>query len=254
MSASKLFDLGGRTALVTGAGGGLGLGAARALAGAGADIVGLGRRPMPAAAAEIAGLGRRWHEVVADLSQPQDFGALVAAIERDFAPVDILVNNAGIIRRADVLDFGVDDWDAVMTVNLKSLFFLTQAVAKAMVARGCRGRIISVASLLSFQGGIRVPSYTASKHGVAGLTKLFANELAPMGITVNAIAPGYMNTDNTTALRADPDRSRQILERIPIGRWGEPDDLAATVVYLASPGAAYVTGIIVPVDGGWLAR
>jgi len=253
MSAA-LFDLTGRTALVTGTSGGLGLAMARALAGAGADIAGLGPAPMPAAGQAIGGLGRRWHEVIADLSQPQDFAALVEGIERDFAPIDILVNNAGIIRRADVLDFTEADWDAVMTVNLKAMFLLTQAVARSMVARGCAGRIVSVASMLSFQGGIRVPSYTASKHGVAGLTKLFANELAGRGITVNAIAPGYMATDNTAALRADPERSRQILERIPLGRWGEPDDLATTVIFLASPGSRYVTGTIVPVDGGWLVR
>ncbi len=254
MTAAPLFDLTGRTALVTGTSGGLGLGMARALAGAGADIVGLGPSPMPAAGAAIRDCGRRWHEVVADLEQPQDFAGLVAAVERVFAPVDILVNNAGIIRRADVLDFTEADWDAVMTVNLKSLFLLTQAVARSMVARGCEGRIVSVASMLSFQGGIRVPSYTASKHGVAGLTKLFANELAAKGITVNAIAPGYMATDNTAALRADPVRSRQILERIPLGRWGEPDDLASAVIFLAAPASRYVTGVILPVDGGWLVR
>ncbi len=248
------FDLTGKVALVTGARAGLGLGAARALAAAGADVVGLGSRPMPDAAAEITGLGRRFHEVVADLSKPQDFAAMVAKIEADFGAVDILVNNAGIIRRADVLDFGEEDWDAVMTVNLKSLFFLTQAVAKSMVARGAAGRIVSIASLLSFQGGIRVPSYTASKHGVAGLTKLLANELAPKGITVNAIAPGYMETDNTTALRNDATRNRQILERIPLGRWGGPDDLGTAIVFFASPASGYVTGTILPVDGGWLAR
>lgn len=254
MSAAALFDLSGKTALVTGTSGGLGLGMARALADAGADIVGLGPAPMPAAAETIRALGRRWHEVVADLSKPQDYGALVAGIERDAAPIDILVNNAGIIRRADVLDFSEEDWDAVMTVNLKAMFLITQAVARSMVARGSPGRIVSVASMLSFQGGIRVPSYTASKHGVAGLTKLFANELAPKGITVNAIAPGYMATDNTTALRADADRSRQILERIPLGRWGVPDDLATAVIFLASPASGYVTGTILPVDGGWLVR
>ncbi len=254
MSGISLFDLTGKTALVTGTSGGLGLGMARALASAGADIVGLGPAPMPAAAEAIVGLGRRWHEVVADLSKPQDYGAMIAGIERDFAPVDILVNNAGIIRRADVLDFSEEDWDAVMTVNLKAMFLITQAVARSMARRGAAGRIVSVASMLSFQGGIRVPSYTASKHGVAGLTKLFANELAPKGITVNAIAPGYMATDNTTALREDADRSRQILERIPLGRWGLPDDLASAVIFLASPASSYVTGVILPVDGGWLVR
>ena len=254
MNLTSLFDLTGRTALVTGARTGLGRAAAWALAGAGADVVGLGPRPMPETRAEVEASGHRFHEVTVDLGAPQDFAALVGAIEADFAPIDILVNNAGIIRRADVLDFSEEDWDAVMTVNLKSLFFLTQAVAKSMVSRGCAGRIVSIASLLSFQGGIRVPSYTASKHGVAGLTKLLANELAPKGITVNAIAPGYMATDNTTALRDDPVRARQILERIPLGRWGGADDLATAVVFLASPASSYVTGVILPVDGGWLAR
>ncbi len=254
MSGLGLFDLTGKTALVTGARSGLGRGVAEALATAGADVVGLGSRPMPETRAAIEGLGRRFHEVVADLSTPLDLDALVGAVEADFAPIDVLVNNAGIIRRADVLDFTEEDWDAVMTVNLKSLFFLTQAVARRMKARGAAGRIVSIASLLSFQGGIRVPSYTASKHGVAGLTKLLANELAPAGITVNAIAPGYMETDNTMALRADPVRQRQILERIPAGRWGLPEDLATAVLFLAAPASSYVTGVVLPVDGGWLAR
>ena len=254
MTGAALFDLSGKVALVTGARSGLGLGLARALAAAGADVVGLGSRPMPETRAAIEALGRRFHEVVADLGRPQDFAALVADVEAALGPVDILVNNAGIIRRADVLDFSEADWDAVMDVNLKSLFFLTQAVARRMKARGVAGRVISIASLLSFQGGIRVPSYTASKHGVAGLTKLLANELAPAGITVNAIAPGYMETDNTAALRADPVRDRQILERIPAGRWGVADDLATAVLFLASPASSYVTGVVLPVDGGWLAR
>ncbi|NLH83345.1 MAG: 2-dehydro-3-deoxy-D-gluconate 5-dehydrogenase KduD, partial [Phyllobacteriaceae bacterium] len=244
----------GRVALVTGARTGLGLGVARALAAAGADVVGLGSRPMPETRAAIEALGRRFHEVVADLAAPPDFAALVGEVEASFGAIDILVNNAGIIRRADVLDYTEADWDAVTNVDLKSLFFLTQAVARRMKARGAAGRIVSIASLLSFQGGIRVPAYTASKHGVAGLTKLLANELAPTGITVNAIAPGYMDTDNTAALQADPVRSRQILERIPVGRWGVPDDLATAVLFLVAPASAYVTGVILPVDGGWLAR
>ncbi|MDR3517840.1 MAG: 2-dehydro-3-deoxy-D-gluconate 5-dehydrogenase KduD [Azospirillaceae bacterium] len=254
MSAGTLFDLSGRVALVTGARTGLGQGVARALAGAGADIVGLGSSPMPETAAIVTGLGRRFRQALVDLGARHDFAAVITDIETGFGPIDILVNNAGIIRRADVLDFSEEDWDAVMTVNLKSLFFLTQAVARSMAARGAAGRIISIASLLSFQGGIRVPSYTAAKHGVVGLTKLLANELAPKGITVNAIAPGYMVTDNTAALRADPVRERQILERIPAGRWGAIDDLATAVLFLAAPASGYVTGITLPVDGGWLAR
>lgn len=254
MSVARLFDLTGRTALVTGCRTGLGLALAEALAEAGADIVGLGSSPMPETGARIARLGRRFKAVVADLAEPQDFRAMVAEIEADFGAIDILVNNSGIIRRADVLEFDEDDWDVVMTVNLKSLFFLSQAVARRMVERGSAGRIISIASLLSFQGGIRVPSYTAAKHGVAGLTKLLANELSGHGITVNAIAPGYMETDNTSALRADPVRQRQILDRIPAGRWGLPEDLATAVLFLASPASGYVTGTVIPVDGGWLAR
>jgi 2-deoxy-D-gluconate 3-dehydrogenase len=170
------------------------------------------------------------------------------------AGYDILVNNAGLIRRADAVDFGEEDWDAVMDVNLKAAFFTAQAFAKAVFARGGRGRIVNVASLLSFQGGIRVPSYTASKHGIAGITKLLANEWAARGINVNAVAPGYVATNNTDALRADPERSRAILDRIPAGRWGRPEDIAGAVVFLCAPASDYVHGAILNVDGGWLAR
>lgn len=250
----NLFDLTGQVALVTGARTGLGRAMAEALADAGADIVGLGSRPMPDTAASIAARGRRFVEIVRDLDEPQDFRALVAGILADIGRIDILVNNAGIIHRAELLDFTPEDWDAVMNINLKSAFFLSQAVAAQMIDAKRAGRIINIASILSFQGGIRVPAYTASKHGIAGITKLLANELAPHGITVNAIAPGYAATDNTEALRADPVRSRQILDRIPMGRWAEPKDLATAVLFLASPASSYVTGVIVPVDGGWLAR
>ncbi|MFD2261521.1 2-dehydro-3-deoxy-D-gluconate 5-dehydrogenase KduD [Lacibacterium aquatile] len=253
MSIAALFDLSGKGALVTGARTGLGQAIALALAQAGADIIGLGSSPMPDTKAKVEALGRRFIEVQQDLTQSIDFAGLIDRLEREAFPIDILVNNAGIIRRADVLEFSEADWDAVTQVNEKNLFFLSQAVAKRMAARKF-GRIVNIASLLSFQGGIRVPAYTASKHAVAGLTKLMANELAPHGITVNAIAPGYFETDNTTALRADPVRQKQILERIPSGRWGVPDDLATTVLFLTSPASSYVTGTIVPVDGGWLAR
>jgi 2-dehydro-3-deoxy-D-gluconate 5-dehydrogenase len=168
--------------------------------------------------------------------------------------IDILVNNAGIIRRADSVDFTEEDWDAVMDTNLKALFFTCQAFGRAVFARGAAGRIINIASLLSFQGGIRVPSYTASKHGVAGLTKLLANEWAAKGINVNAIAPGYIVTNNTEALRADASRNSAILERIPAGRWGEASDIAGAAVFLASPAAGYIHGAVLNVDGGWLAR
>ncbi|WP_312366443.1 2-dehydro-3-deoxy-D-gluconate 5-dehydrogenase KduD [Ensifer sp.] len=250
---ADMFGLAGKWALVTGARGGLGQAMALALASAGADIVGLGSTPMPETRALVEAEGRRFLGVQTDLSQPNDFRSLVDEIEEQAGPIDILVNNAGTIRRADLLDYTEADWDAVTNVNEKSLFFLSQAVARGMAKRGV-GRIINIASLLSFQGGIRVPAYTASKHAVVGLTKLMANELAASGITVNAIAPGYMETDNTAALRADPVRQRQILERIPIGRWGVPEDLAAAVLFLASPRASYVTGATIPVDGGWLAR
>ncbi|MBW8725978.1 MAG: 2-dehydro-3-deoxy-D-gluconate 5-dehydrogenase KduD [Inquilinus limosus] len=250
----SLFDLSGKTALVTGARTGLGQGIALALAEAGADIAGLGSRAMPDTAAAVAGAGRRFVEVVRDLEDSSGLDAVVADIVGQLGRIDILVNNAGIIRRADLLEFSEADWDAVMSVNLKSAFFLTQAVARHMVAQGIAGRIIHVASLLSFQGGIRVSSYTASKHGLAGLTRGMANELAPKGITVNAIAPGYMETDNTEALRADPVRTRQILDRIPAGRWGLPQDLATAALFFASPHSGYVTGTVLPVDGGWMAR
>ena len=250
----SLFDLSGQVALVTGARTGLGRGIALALAEAGADIAGLGSRPMPETAAAIEGTGRRFVEVVRDLEDSSGLDAVVADIVTRLGRIDILVNNAGIIRRADLLEFSEADWDAVMAVNLKSAFFLSQAVARHMVGQGIRGRIIHIASVLSFQGGIRVPSYTAAKHGIAGLTRALANELAPKGITVNAIAPGYMETDNTEALRADPVRTRQILDRIPAGRWGVPQDLATAALFLASPHSGYVTGALLPVDGGWLAR
>ena len=250
----SLFDLSGQVALVTGARTGLGRGIALALAEAGADIAGLGSRQMPETAAAIEGTGRRFVEVVRDLEDSSGLDAVVADIVARLGRIDILVNNAGIIRRADLLEFSEADWDAVMAVNLKSAFFLSQAVARHMVGQGIRGRIIHIASVLSFQGGIRVPSYTAAKHGIAGLTRALANELAPKGITVNAIAPGYMETDNTEALRADPVRTRQILDRIPAGRWGVPQDLATATLFLASPHSGYVTGALLPVDGGWLAR
>ena len=252
--AGTLFDLTGKVALVTGARTGLGRAIAVALARAGADVAGLGSQPMPDARQDVMALGRRFAEVVTDLKVSQDYDALVAGIEAELGVVDVLVNNAGIIRRANLLEFSEADWDEVMAVNLKAVFRLSQAVARRMVANQVAGRVINIASVLSFQGGIRVPAYTAAKHGLAGLTRALANDLAPHGITVNAIAPGYMATDNTTALRNDASRARQILDRIPMGRWGHPDDLAPAVLFLASPASGYVTRTIVPVDGGWLSR
>jgi len=247
---SGLFDLTGKRALVTGANTGLGQGIAVGLAMAGADIVAVGRSAPDETAKLVAATGRTLSAVTADLSTTEPIARVVAAA----GPVDILVNNAGIIRRNDSAEFSEADWDAVMDTNLKVAFFLSQAVAKAWIAAGRGGKIIQVASMLSFQGGLRVPSYTASKSGLAGLTKALANEWAAKGINVNAIAPGYFVTNNTDALRADETRSRQIMERIPAGRWGEPGDLAGVAVFLASAASDYMHGAIVPVDGGWLAR
>lgn len=251
---NTLFDLSGKVALVTGARTGLGQGMALALARAGADIVALGSSAMPETAAQVAAAGRRFQAMTVDLSRPFDASAVIREAASTAGGVDILVNNAGIIRRADLLDYPEDDWNSVIDVNLTAAFRLSQAAARHMVATGRPGRIVNVASMLSFQGGIRVPAYTASKHGIAGLTKAMANELAPHGITVNAIAPGYMATDNTEALRGDPDRSTQISARIPMGRWGTPGDLDTAVLFFASPASGYVTGAILPVDGGWLVR
>jgi 2-deoxy-D-gluconate 3-dehydrogenase len=248
------FDLTGKVALVTGANTGLGQGIALGLAAAGADIVAAGRSDPAETRAAVEGLGRRFHWIEADLATTEPVERVAEDAWGTFGGLDILVNNAGTIRRADAVDFSEADWDAVMGVNLKSVFFLTQAVARRMLARGRGGKVINVASLLSFQGGIRVASYTASKSGLAGLTRLLANEWAAKGLNVNAIAPGYFETNNTEALRADPDRSRQILERIPAGRWGEPADLAGAAVFLASSASDYVHGVVLPVDGGWLAR
>jgi len=250
---SGLFDLTGRVALVTGANTGIGQGLAIALAEAGADVALVGRTPADETAEKVRALGRRAAIVGADLSTIAPVQRVVDQTLSELGGLDILVNNAGIIRRADALEFSEDDWDAVVDTNLKSVFFLCQAAAKPMVQQG-KGKIINIASMLSFQGGIRVPSYTASKSGVAGLTKLLANEWAAKGINVNAIAPGYIATNNTAALQADEERNRQIMERIPSARWGQPSDLAGAVVFLASDASNYVQGHILAVDGGWLAR
>jgi 2-deoxy-D-gluconate 3-dehydrogenase len=249
-----LFDLSGTTALVTGANTGLGQGIALALAEAGAAIVAVGRSGMEETERLCRRTGRGFQAVRADLATLEPIERIVSESLEGSGRIDILVNNAGIIRRADAIDFTEADWDAVMDVNLKSTFFLSQAVARRMLADGRGGKIINIASLLSFQGGVRVPSYTASKSGLAGLTRLLACEWASKGINVNAIAPGYCVTNNTEALREDPKRSGEILARIPAGRWGEPKDLGGAAVFLASSAANYVHGIVLPVDGGWLAR
>jgi 2-deoxy-D-gluconate 3-dehydrogenase len=252
------FDLTGQVAVITGANTGIGQGIALALAAAGADIAAVGRTPAEETVHKVRALGRRAEIISADLSTIEPVQRVVDEAVDKLGKIDILVNNAGIIRRADSLDFTEEDWDAVVDTNLKSVFFLCQAAGKFMVRRfgetGERGRIINIASMLTFQGGIRVPSYTASKSGIGGLTKLLANEWAGRGVNVNAIAPGYIATNNTTALQADETRNRQILERIPAGRWGEPEDLGGAAVFLASRASDYVQGHILAVDGGWLAR
>jgi 2-deoxy-D-gluconate 3-dehydrogenase len=253
MDMPPLFDLSGRTALITGANTGLGQAIAIALAEAGASIIAVGRSSMAVTEAAVAQKGGSIRSIAADLSTLEPIERIVSEATAG-RRVDILVNNAGIIRRADAIDFTEADWDAVMDVNLKGVFFLTQAFARQMLADGLGGKVINIASLLSFQGGIRIPSYTASKSGLAGLTRLLACEWAARGINVNAIAPGYFVTNNTQALREDQDRSTQILARIPAGRWGNPSDLGGAAVFLASRAADYVHGTVLPVDGGWLAR
>ena len=247
------FDLSGRVAAVTGANTGIGQAIAVALAAAGADVALIGRTPAAETAEQVRALGRRAEIVSADLSTIEPVERVVAETLEKLGRLDILANNAGIIRRADAVDFTEEDWDAVVDTNLKSVFFLCQAAGRHMIAQG-QGRIINIASMLTFQGGVRVPSYTASKSGIGGLTKLLANEWAKHGVTVNAIAPGYIATNNTAALQADPARNAAILDRIPAGRWGNPGDLGGAAVFLASDAAAYVQGHILAVDGGWLAR
>ena len=246
------FNLEGKAAVVTGANTGLGQGMCVALAEAGARVAGAARRGCEETAALIE--PGKFHAIPADLNEPEAIQAIIDETLAAYGRIDILVNNAGIIRRADIMDFTEKDWDDVLRVNLRALFLLSQAAARQMIAQGSGGKIVNVASLLSFQGGIRVPSYTASKSGVRGLTMEMANELAAHNIQVNAIAPGYMVTNNTEQLRADAQRSEAILSRIPAGRWGVPADIAGACVFLASAASDYVTGVTLPVDGGWLGR
>jgi 2-deoxy-D-gluconate 3-dehydrogenase len=247
------FDLSGKVAIVTGANTGIGQAIALALAEAGADIAAVGRTPAQETVEKARALGRRAEIVSADLSTIEPVQRVVDETVDKLGGLDILVNNAGIIRRADAVDFTEEDWDAVVDTNLKSVFFLCQAAGRHMIANG-GGKIINIASMLTFQGGIRVPSYTASKSGIGGLTKLLANEWASKGINVNAIAPGYIATNNTAALQADEVRNKSILDRIPAGRWGDASDLGGAAVFLSSRAADYVQGHILAVDGGWLAR
>ena len=248
------FKLTGKVAIVTGANTGLGQGMSVALAGAGAKVVGVARRDCNETAELIRMHGGEFTAVLADLSSLEPIEKIVSEAKKAYGRIDILGNNAGIIIRNDAIDFTVEDWEKVNVVNEKLVFFLSQRVAKEFIAQESGGKIINVASMLSYQGGIRVPAYTASKHGIYGLTKALANEWAKYNINVNGIAPGYMATNNTQALRNDEGRSSEILARIPAGRWGTPADMAGAVVFLASPASDYVNGFTLAVDGGWLAR
>ena len=249
------FSLDGRIAIVTGATSGLGHGIAAALAEAGADVAGVGSSGrFEDVRAAVEKCGRRFLGITVDLSRMASIGQIVSRTREHFGRIDILVNNAGIIRRTPCIDFSEKDWDEVMDVNLKAAFFLAQAVARVFLEQGTGGKIINIASMLSFQGGILIPSYTASKSGLAGITRTMANEWAAKGINVNAIAPGYMITRATEALQKDPVRSRAILDRIPAGRWGRPSDVGGMAVFLASAASDYCHGGVYPVDGGWLAR
>jgi 2-deoxy-D-gluconate 3-dehydrogenase len=247
------FDLTGRVAVVTGANTGIGQAIALSLAAAGADIAAVGRSAATETVAKARAMGRKAEIIAADLSTIEPVQRIVDKTVDKLGGLHILVNNAGIIRRADAVDFTEEDWDAVVDTNMKSVFFLCQAAGRHMIAQG-HGKIINIASMLTFQGGVRVPSYTASKSGIGGLTKLLANEWASKGVNVNAIAPGYIATNNTTALQADPVRNKSIVDRIPAGRWGDARDLGGAAVFLASSASDYVQGHILAVDGGWLAR
>ncbi|EKO3587845.1 2-dehydro-3-deoxy-D-gluconate 5-dehydrogenase KduD [Vibrio metschnikovii] len=248
------FNLEGKVAIVTGCDTGLGQGMALSLAKAGCDIVGVNIVEPTETIEKMAETGRKFIDIRANLMVLDDIPSIVDRAVTELGHIDILVNNAGIIRRNDAVEFSEKDWDDVMNINIKSVFFMSQAVAKQFIAQGKGGKIVNIASMLSFQGGIRVPSYTASKSGVMGITRLMANEWAQHNVNVNAIAPGYMATNNTAALRSDEERSKEILDRIPAGRWGTPNDLAGPVIFLASSASDYINGYTIAVDGGWLAR
>ncbi|WP_081161141.1 2-dehydro-3-deoxy-D-gluconate 5-dehydrogenase KduD [Ensifer aridi] len=254
MSVPSAFSLAGRRIAVTGANTGIGQGIAIAIARAGGMVIGVGRSAMDETEEKIAEAGGSFIWARADLSDREAARALIEELWSEHGPLDGLVNNAGIIRRADAVEFSESDWDDVIDINLKSLFFLSQGFGRRVIAEERRGKIVNIASLLSFQGGIRVASYTASKHGALGITRLLACEWAAKGINVNAVAPGYIITNNTEALRADEKRSAAILERIPAGRWGTPDDIGDAAVFLLAPASDYMHGAVIPVDGGWLAR
>lgn len=248
------FGLAGKTVLVTGANTGIGQGIALSIGRAGGKVIGVGRSSMADTAARMAEAGAGFAEVRADLGSAKAAQDMFDSAWAEHGPIDGLVNNAGIIKRVDAVDFTEADWDAVMDINLKTMFFLSQSMGRKALEAGRQARIVNIASMLSFQGGIRVASYTASKSGVLGITRLLANEWAARGINVNAIAPGYIETNNTEALRNDPDRSASILGRIPAGRWGVPSDIGDAAVFLLAPASNYMHGAVIPVDGGWLAR
>jgi 2-dehydro-3-deoxy-D-gluconate 5-dehydrogenase len=250
---NPIFDLSGKVAVVTGSSTGLGQGMSIGLATAGADLVLVDRVDSPETAKTITGMGRKAKCLVADLSTHDAIQKVAADAIAVYGKVDILINNAGTIRRVPAIDFGEKDWDDVMNINAKTVFFLSQAIARDMMKRK-QGKIINIASLLSFSGGITVPSYSASKGAVAQITKALANEWAQHGLNINAIAPGYMVTNNTANLRKDADRTRSISDRIPMGRWGTPEDLQGAAVFLASKASDYVNGHVLLVDGGWMAR
>jgi len=248
------FSLEGKTVLVTGANTGIGQGIALSIGRAGGRVIGVGRSGMEETAGLMAEIGASFVAIKADLGSTAAAQAMFDAAWEQHGPIDGLVNNAGIIKRADAVDFTEADWDAVMDINLKSMFFLCQAMGRKALAAGRPARVVNISSMLSFQGGVRVASYTASKSGVLGITRVLANEWAARGINVNSIAPGYIETNNTQALRADPDRSASILGRIPAGRWGVPSDIGDAAVFLLSRASNYMHGAVIPVDGGWLAR
>ncbi|HEY0033764.1 MAG TPA: 2-dehydro-3-deoxy-D-gluconate 5-dehydrogenase KduD [Devosia sp.] len=254
MSDLSAFSLSGQTIMVTGANTGIGQGIAVCTGRAGAKVIGVGRSSMDETASLVTATGAEFIQVQADLQSANTARELFERAWDEHGPIDGLVNNAGIIKRVDAVDFTEDDWDSVMDINLKSMFFLCQALGRRALQHQRPARIVNIASMLSFQGGIRVASYTASKSGVLGITRLLANEWASKSINVNAIAPGYIETNNTEALRADPDRSAAILGRIPAGRWGAPSDIGDAAVFLLSSASKYMHGAVIPVDGGWLAR
>ena len=256
MGVLEDLRLDGKVALVTGAARGLGAGMAAGLAEAGADVVGLDRSPMNATERSVTATGRRFYAMSRDLMQTKAEGAaeIVAACVSEMGRLDVLVNNAGIIRRDPALEFGQDDWEGVIQINLSAAFYLSQAAARRFVEQGGGGKIVNTASVLSYEGGITVPSYAASKAGIANLTRALANEWAPLGINVNAIAPSYYTTELTGAIRENEERSTALLARIPAGRYGEPEDLKGAVVLLSSAAGDFIHGSVLPVDGGWLGR